>query len=85
MSFTYANYTEETDPRQRAIKLRQHITEVSQKLTREVQADGNSVASQSLTEYRRDLRDELKELEATIGTVASSVTTRVTQLRINRP
>lgn len=65
----YSDYITADDPRERERKLRRHIAEVSEALTRATSQsmDGGSYTRADLTAYRAQLLMELKELQTALG------------------
>jgi hypothetical protein len=63
MSWVYANWQEQATDALALAALKQHMTEVSQRISASVTADGKSVDTSTLNEYLRWLGDERQRLE----------------------
>ena len=67
MAWTYADWTSQDTPAERLARLNAHVSEVSARIDREVNADGKSVASGSLTTYLAELMRQRDKLEDRLG------------------
>lgn len=72
MSWTHADFEEQTTPAARLAKLRQHLTEVQTAISADVSASGRSRSSGSLTQYKSMLDARRKELELETGDNAAT-------------
>lgn len=74
MAWTYNDWPTQTTAAARLSRLREHITEVSAKISLETSSDGHSRSSSTLQTYLDSLFDHERRLEARTGEAASSYT-----------
>jgi len=69
VSYTYADWQQQTTTSAQRDRLALHIAEVAQKIGNEVGSDGKSVGSSSLTQYMSILQDQYDKLASSPGTM----------------
>lgn len=74
MAWTYSAWTQQPTAAARLSMLRQHITEVSDKITQEISSDGHSRSSSTLQAYLDGLFQHERRLEARTGEPQTSYT-----------
>lgn len=67
MAWTYSAWPQQSTAAARLAMLRQHITEVTDKLTQEVSSDGHSRSSSTLQAHLDRLYDQEDKLAAAAG------------------
>lgn len=66
-TWTYSDYITETSDSERLTKLRQHIHEVSERLSEELSGGGQAISTNNLSNYLKDLKAEEKELNVQVN------------------
>lgn len=72
MAWTYHDFEEQTDDSARLTRLRQHITEVNQKIQSNMRTEAGEKENTHLVAYLRHLDGRRAQLEARVGTVGRS-------------
>lgn len=75
MAWTYHDYEEQTSDALRLARLRQHISEVSQKIQANYSAGGDARANDPLERYLHNtVHPRRRELERTVAAVSAGFT-----------
>lgn len=67
MAWQYHTFEEQSTDAARLAMLRQHLSEVSAKISADVASDGQSRSTQGLIQYRKDLVERMAQLERDAG------------------
>ena len=76
MAWTYSDYVTYPAGDAKVARLRLHLQEVSNQVGRAVSADGKSVSSAEIRQYRSELVKELAAEEARAGKVSGRLVSR---------